>query len=175
MVPRAELLAAQSEAKANKEEALAKAADLERTKAQVSAAREEAAKLQSAMGAMVSKGELEAARGQLRQAEDAAREEGQRQREALAALTVKLGSVEAEKAPLASEMKVPFSLVPLLLSLPSPPPPNFPSPLPVARVSRSPPFPLPPLSASLLSPLLPLRPRGLLPSTTPPPSVPLRP
>ncbi len=113
MVPRTELLAAQSEAKAHKEEALAKAKDLgwmeaqlARAQEQLTASRAETSQLQAALGATVPKVDLESARAQRQQADAAAQAEAQKQREAAAALQAKLAALEGEKAALGAAMQV---------------------------------------------------------------------
>jgi hypothetical protein len=105
MVPRSELLSATSEGKARQDEVQAKEKDLawlqeqlNRAQEQLTAARAEEAKLQSALHDMVPKSDLEAAKAHSLELEKAARAEVQKHRDALGALSEKLSAVESEKA-----------------------------------------------------------------------------
>jgi hypothetical protein len=126
MVPRSELLAAQSLAKANKDDADAKAKDLawleeqmKKAQEQLSAARQEAASLRAEAGGMVPRSDLEAAKLQLHELEKAARLEQKKQREELQALNDRLSAIDTEKASHANKMQVCWSASTTSLSLES--------------------------------------------------------
>jgi predicted nucleic acid-binding Zn-ribbon protein len=113
MVTRAELLSAQSEIKACKEEAAAKAKELAWIESQVSkgqeqlqAARLEVAQLQATISAMVPRSEFEAAKKQFSEVEAAARLEEQVQRDLVRSLHDKLKALEDEKSLLRTKMQV---------------------------------------------------------------------
>jgi chromosome segregation ATPase len=112
MVPRAELLAAQSEAKALRDEAAVKAKDhawlegqLAKAQEQVSSARVEAARLQAEMGGMVSRAELEAAKAKLAEAEAAARAEAEKHQRLLGELNGRVSALEKDKSALGLKMQ----------------------------------------------------------------------
>ena len=113
MVPRSELLAAQSEAKARQDELQAKEKELawlqeqlQRVQEQLSASRQEEAQLRSAMQGMVAKAELEAAKAHSLELEKLARAEALKHRDALAALSERLAALEADKAAALNAMQV---------------------------------------------------------------------
>jgi chromosome segregation ATPase len=113
MVSRSELLAAQSQAKASKDDADSKAKDLawleeqlKKSQEQLAAARQEVASLREEMGGMVPRSDLEAAKLQLQELEKAARLEQKKQREEYQALRDRLGAIDAEKASLENKMQV---------------------------------------------------------------------
>jgi predicted nucleic acid-binding Zn-ribbon protein len=149
MVTRAELLSAQSEIKACKEEAAAKAKDFAWIESQVSkgqeqlqAARLEVAQLQATISAMVPRSEFEAAKKQFSEVEASVRAEEQVQRDLVRSLHDRLKALEDEKSVLRTKMQVrALSRPPLPLSPPDPPPhricarrPNFTLPG-IARLS----------------------------------------
>ena len=113
MVTRAELLSAQSEVKACKEEAAAKAKDMAHLEGQVStgqeqlqAARLEVAQLQATISSMVPRSEFEAAKKRFNEMDAAVRAEEQAQRDLLRGLNDKLKAVEDEKSQLITKMQV---------------------------------------------------------------------
>jgi hypothetical protein len=112
MVPRTELLAAQSEVKAHKDEAHVKGKDhawvegqLAKAQEQVSNARVELARLQAEMGGMVARSELEAARAKLAESEAAARAEAEKHQGVLGELHGRIGSLEKDKSALILKMQ----------------------------------------------------------------------
>jgi chromosome segregation ATPase len=112
MVPRAELLAAQSEVKAHRDEAAVKGKDhawlegqLAKAQEQVSSARVEAARLQAEMGGMVSRAELEAAKAKLAEAEAAARAEAEKHQRLLGELNGRVSALEKDKSALGLKMQ----------------------------------------------------------------------
>jgi predicted nucleic acid-binding Zn-ribbon protein len=113
MVTRAELLAAQSEIKACKEEAAAKAKDVAWMESQASkgqeqlqAARLEVAQLQATISSMVPRSEFEAAKKRLAEVDAAARAEEQVQRDLVRSLNDRLKALEDEKSQLFTKMQV---------------------------------------------------------------------
>lgn len=112
MVDRAELLSALSEIKAQREDAHAKARDLEWSETQLVKAREQLelarlgeAQLRAEMSSMVPKSELEAAKAHLHEVEVAANEENSKLREATLRLKSCLSKLEDEKGSLQVRMQ----------------------------------------------------------------------
>ena len=113
MVDRAELLAALSEIKVQREDAQSKTKDLEWAEAQLVKAREQLelarlseAQLRAEMSSMVAKSELEASKAHLHEVEIAASEENQNLREATLRLKSSLCKLEQEKSALEVTMQV---------------------------------------------------------------------
>jgi chromosome segregation ATPase len=113
MVPRSELLAALSQAKANKEDADSKAKDLawleeqqKKAQEQLAAARQEVAGLRTEVGGMVPRSDLEAAVGRLAESQAAAREAQAKHQELLGELNGKLVALEKDKTDHMVKMQV---------------------------------------------------------------------
>ncbi len=112
-MPRSELLAAQSLAKANKDDADAKAKDLawleeqmKKAQEQLSAARQETASLRAEVGGMVPRSDLEAAAARLAESQAAAREALAKHQATLVDLNGRLGALEKEKSEHLVKMQV---------------------------------------------------------------------
>jgi hypothetical protein len=132
MVPRTELLAAQSELKAHKDEVHVKSKDhawlegqLAKAQEQVNSARVEAARLQAEMSGMVARSDLEAAKAKLAEGEAAARAEADKQQKGLGELNGRIGALEKEKAALVLKMQARPARTP---HAPLPPPRRVPPP-----------------------------------------------
>ena len=117
MVPRTELLAAQSEAKALQDEVQAKANDvawmesqLAKAQEQLNKARQEAAQLRADMSVMVQRTDLDKLKEQHGTLQAALALEGQQLRDSIAALSARLAASEAEKGERESAIKVPAGL-----------------------------------------------------------------
>jgi ferritin-like metal-binding protein YciE len=114
MVPRTELLAAQSDTKAKQDEIDARVKDLHymegqlgKAQEQINSARLETAQLRADMSCMVQRTELEGAKEHLSNLEAALAIESQKQREIIAALNARIGSLEVEKSDRDTTIKVP--------------------------------------------------------------------
>jgi chromosome segregation ATPase len=113
MVPLSELLAAQSEAKMNKEETQTKVKDLTWLQGQLSKAQEqindarlEAAKLRADMSCMVQRSDLEDAKAQVKALDEAQRKESQQHRAAVSELQERITALEHEKRETLSSVQV---------------------------------------------------------------------
>jgi hypothetical protein len=113
MVLRSELLAAQSEGNAIKEDSAAKAQDLirleeqlDKTTQQLSDSRQEAAQLRVAMGGMVERDNLESLQLQLKAIDNAAMSECTKQREIIHNLNSRLSAADTEIAAHTNKMQV---------------------------------------------------------------------
>ena len=122
MVSRSELLAAQSQAKASKDDADSKAkqdeiearvkdlhymeGQLSKGQEQINSARLETAQLRADMSCMVQRSELEGAKELLSNLEAAVAIESQKHREIIAALNSRIGSLEVEKSDRDTTIKV---------------------------------------------------------------------
>jgi K+-transporting ATPase c subunit len=100
MVPRSNLLQAQSEAKASREEKQAAAESMARLQAQLNDARVETAKLQAEMSGMVPRSSFDAARKQVEDVEATAEAERARLTATIQALNEKLSALGDEKGKL---------------------------------------------------------------------------
>jgi molecular chaperone GrpE (heat shock protein) len=106
LVPRSELFAAHAEAKSYKDEVQTKQGELARLQSQLNDARYEAAQLQAAMSAMVSRAEVEQERARAKDSEAVLKDELLNVRAAGAALNDRIGALEAEKSKLITAMQV---------------------------------------------------------------------
>jgi hypothetical protein len=113
MVARTELLAAQSDAKAKQDEIDAKIKDLQymegqlsKAQEQINSARQETAQLRADMSCMVQRSELEGTKELLANLEAAVAIESQKQRETIAALNSRIGTLEVEKSDRDTTIKV---------------------------------------------------------------------
>jgi hypothetical protein len=106
MASRVELLAAQSEARANKDEVQAKLGELARMQAQLNDARYEAAQLKAAMSAMVTREEAGQEKQHWQEVEAALKADLQTSRLATLSLNEKIGELEGEKSMLMAKMQV---------------------------------------------------------------------
>ena len=106
MVPRSELLQAQAEAQAGRDEAQAAADSVARLQAQVNDARVEAARLGAEMSGMVPRSSLELARQQAAEAAAQAQAEKARLAQAIQALNDRLGAMEEDKSKLVLALQV---------------------------------------------------------------------
>ena len=120
MVPLSDLLAAQSEAKMNKEETQTKVKDLawlqgqlSKAQEQVNDARLEAAKLRADMSCMVQRSDLEDAKAQVKTLDEAQRNEAQQHRALLSELQERIAMLEHEKREILTEKQkmVPSSIL----------------------------------------------------------------
>jgi hypothetical protein len=109
MVSRSELLAAQSEARANKEEIQAKLGELSRMQSQLNDARYEAAQLKAAMSGMITRAEVEQEKQHWQEVEAALKDDLQNARLASQSLNEKIGLLEGEKSKLVAKIQVPLS------------------------------------------------------------------
>ena len=112
MAARSDLLAALSDAKARQEEAQGRAADvawleqqLAQAQEQFKGARQETTGLVAEMHRMVPRADLDSAKGLIADLEASAAAEGQRQREAVAALNLRVGALQVDKSELEAQMK----------------------------------------------------------------------
>jgi hypothetical protein len=113
MVLRSEYLVAQSESKANKDDAAAKGQDLiwleeqlAKTQRQLSDSRQEAAQLRVEMCGMVQRCSLESLQQQLHEMETAALLESKSQREVIKDLNSRLSACDSERAGQINKMQV---------------------------------------------------------------------
>jgi hypothetical protein len=106
MVSRVELLAAQSEARANKDEVQAKLGELARMQSQLNDARYEAAQLKAAMSGMVTREEVEQEKQRWQEVEAALKDDLQSARQASLSLNEKIGVLEGEKSKLVAKIQV---------------------------------------------------------------------
>jgi hypothetical protein len=113
MVARTELLAALSDAKAKQDEIQAKANDLawlerqlSKAQEQTDSARQETAQLRAEMSRMVRRSDLDSAKQLVSNLEAAVAVASQRHRETIAALNLRIGSLELEKSHCDTIMKV---------------------------------------------------------------------
>jgi hypothetical protein len=113
MVPRSELLAAQSEIKAHKDEAHVKGKDhswlegqLAKAQEQVNSARVDAARLQAEMSGMVARSDLDVAKAKLAESEAAARAETEKHHKVLDELNGRISALEKDKTALVLKMQV---------------------------------------------------------------------
>ncbi len=105
MVSRSELLAALSDAKAKQDEIQAKTNDLawlerqlSQAQEQTNSARQETAQLRTDMSKMVRRSDLDSAKELISNLESVVAIEGKKQRETIAALNLRIGSLEIEKS-----------------------------------------------------------------------------
>jgi seryl-tRNA synthetase len=113
MIPRTELLAVLSDAKAKQDEIQAKVNDLARLERQLSkaqeetnSARQETAQLREEMSRMVRRSDFDSAKALVSSLEAAVAIASQNQREAIATLNLRIGSLEVEKSHCETIMKV---------------------------------------------------------------------
>jgi hypothetical protein len=113
MIPRTELLAALSETKAKQEEIQAKANDLawlerqlSQAQEQTNSARQETAQLRASLTCMVHRSDLDNAKELVSNLDSAVAIEGQKQRETIAALNLRIGYLEVEKSHCNTMMQV---------------------------------------------------------------------
>ena len=100
MVPRSDLLAAQTEAKKGKEDYQTMADTIARLQKQVNEARLESAQLHADTGSLVSRASFESTKKQLEDLEAGARDEKQKLSSTIQALNERLGDMEDERSKL---------------------------------------------------------------------------
>ena len=105
MVSRVELLAAQSEARASKDEVQAKLGELTRMQAQLNDARYEAAQLKAAMSGMMTRAEAEQEKQHWQEVEAALKADLQAARLAALSLNEKIGALEGDKSKLVARIQ----------------------------------------------------------------------
>jgi hypothetical protein len=119
MVSRTELLAALSDAKAKQDEIQSKTNDLawldrqlSQAQEQTNSARQETAQLRADMSRMVRRSDLDNAKELVSNLESVVAIEGKKQRETIAALNLRIGSLEVEKNHRDTIIKVLMQLYP---------------------------------------------------------------
>jgi hypothetical protein len=105
MVPRAELLAAQSDAKKGKEDSQTMADTISRLQKQLNEARLETAQLHADTGNFVSRTSYESAKNQLEELETMAKDEKQKLSSTIQALNERLSDLEDEKSKLITSIQ----------------------------------------------------------------------
>jgi hypothetical protein len=100
MVPRSELLAAQSDAKKGKEDSQTMADTISRLQQQLNEARLESAQLHADTGSLVSRASYESTKKQREELEAAAKDEKQKLSSAIQALNERLSNMEDERSKL---------------------------------------------------------------------------
>jgi hypothetical protein len=106
MVSRVDLLAAQSEARANKDEVQAKLGELARMQSQLNDARYEAAQLKAAMSGMITREEADQEKQHWQEVEAALKADLQSARLASLSLNEKISALEGEKSKLVARIQV---------------------------------------------------------------------
>ncbi len=100
MVPRSDLLAAQTEAKKGKEDSQTMADTISRLQKQLNEARLESAQLHADTGSLVSRASYESAKKQLEDLEAASKDEKQKLSSTIQALNERLSAMEDERSKL---------------------------------------------------------------------------